>query len=56
MTDAGEQLKEAGDKFPQKETAVTTEQKMGVGVKVLLTIIVIGAVAAGVYAALTLSS
>lgn len=39
----------------KKETTVTTETKLGTGVKVLLTVIVVGAVAAGVFAALTLA-
>lgn len=42
-------------KEKERKIAVTTEQKMGLGVKVLLTAIVIGSALAGVYLALTLS-
>jgi hypothetical protein len=39
----------------ERVTEVETKQKLGVGVKVLLTVIVVGAVAAGVYTAIALS-
>lgn len=42
-------------KKEEKFTTVETEQKLGVGVKVLLTVILLGAVAAGIYAAIALS-
>ena len=42
-------------KKQERFTTVETQQKLGIGVKVLLTVIVLGAVAAGVYAAVALS-
>ncbi|MFA6553671.1 MAG: hypothetical protein WCT27_04550 [Patescibacteria group bacterium] len=39
----------------KKQTDVTTDTKMSLGIKVTLTVIVVGAVGAGVYLALTLS-
>lgn len=45
-------------KFPEQqrpELRTQTEVGLGIGVKVLLTVIVLGAVAAGVYAAITLA-
>lgn len=42
------------DEFEKKVTAVETGQKLRVGVKVLLTVIILGAIAAGVYIALAL--
>ncbi|GEM_PF-4819411 len=43
------------EKKEERITAVETQQKLGIGVKVLLTAIVLGAVAAGVYVAVALS-
>ncbi len=45
------------EQFPEdnKHTTVTTDAKLGLGVKVLLTVIVVGAVAGGIYAAITLA-
>ena len=37
------------------KTEVATKTKLGIGVKVLLTVIILGAVAAGVYASIALS-
>lgn len=42
------------DNQEEKITEVATRQKLGIGMKVLLTTVVLGAVAAGVYAALAL--
>jgi len=42
------------EKFEKKLTQVKTGQKLGVRIKVLLTIIILGAVAAGIYVALIL--
>lgn len=39
----------------KKETEVVTDQKLSVGVKVILSAIVVGTVVAGVYLALTLT-
>jgi hypothetical protein len=39
----------------EKITSVVTKQKIGLGVKILLTAIVVGAVAAGVYVAVAFS-
>jgi len=46
-----EEIKEA----EKKETMVTTEQRVGLGVKVVLTVVVLGAVAAGVFIAIILA-
>jgi hypothetical protein len=42
---------------PKKEQFINveTEQKLGIGVKILLTVIILGAVAAGVYASVALA-
>lgn len=39
----------------KKETTVTTEQRVGLGVKVVLTVVVLGAVASGVFIAIILT-
>ena len=39
----------------KKQTDVATDTKLSVGIKVTLTVIVVGTVAAGVYLALTLA-
>jgi hypothetical protein len=39
----------------KKLTTVATEQRVGLGVKVVLTVVVLGAIAAGILAALLLS-
>ena len=48
-------LKAELEREEDKSTAVATDQKLGVGTKVLLTTIVLGAVAAGIYFALSLA-
>lgn len=47
-----EEIKEEEEK---KLTAVTTEQRVGLGVKVVLTVVVLGAIATGIFAAVLLS-
>ena len=42
------------DEFEKKIAAVETGQKLRVGVKVLLTVVILGAIVAGVYLALAL--
>lgn len=42
-------------KKQEQFTAVETEQKLGIGVRILLGVILLGAVAGGVYAAIALS-
>lgn len=39
----------------QKLTKVATEEKVGIGVKVVLTVAVVGAIATGIFLALILS-
>lgn len=48
-------LKAELEREEDKMTDVTTDQKLGIGTKVILTTIVIGAVAAGIYFALSLA-
>lgn len=48
-------MEEEKKKEEEKLTAVTTEQNVGLGVKVVLTVVVLGAIAAGILVALLLS-
>lgn len=51
MEDKGNEIER---EFEKKLTAVETQQKLGLGVKLILTVVILIAVAAGVYVALAL--
>lgn len=48
-------MEEEKKREEEKLTAVTTEQHVGLGVKVVLTVVVLGAIASGILVALLLS-
>lgn len=41
--------------YEEQMTEIATRQKLGLGVKIILSVIVLGSLAAGVYAAIALS-
>lgn len=48
-------MEEEKKKEEEKLTAVITEQRVGLGVKVVLTVVLLGAIAAGIMVALLVS-
>ena len=55
MANLNEEFQMENQEKEKKIAAIGTEQKLGIGIKIMLTVIVVGAVAAGLYLAITLS-